>query len=505
MTSANGRLFVFGWDGADWTVVREAWRRGRLPALRRIAENGQSGSLLSTIPAVTPTAWTSFLTGRSPGVHGIFGFRSIDPDTYRMHPLPGGARRAPILMRGLDAHGYRTCLLTVPWTYPPDELSIGAIVPGWDAPDEGLESCHPPHVGQALAEVVPRVPRRGPARLADRRTVLEHQAETIDLRERMAAHLIDSVDPQVFMMVFMETDQASHRLWVQPEVPEGLLDSYELVDRAMERILQRFAREGDRILVLSDHGSQPLHTYVHLGPILKQGGWLAMAGRTSISHRTVRMLKEGVYFRLPARLRNRAFRSLPGRVKEVAYHALQTAQIDWERTRAFPMGDETSVGGVYLNCRPPFSRGPVRPDDYERTREDLMASLWEVIDPRTGSRVFARVERREDVYSGPATSTAPDVVVVPEDGYGVRSGLDLSARLSQVAMGGHRGEGMYAFSEADGLGGVERLDELFPKVLSASGFPVDGSTDQPGEAPTEYSEREAREIESRLRDLGYLE
>ena len=102
MTNGNGapnRLFVFGWDCADWTVIEEGWRRGMLQNLRALADRGESGTLMSTVPPVTAPAWTSFLTGKDPGEHGIFGFRTVDPVDYRSVVIPGGRRRGVTLIK----------------------------------------------------------------------------------------------------------------------------------------------------------------------------------------------------------------------------------------------------------------------------------------------------------------------------------------------------------------------------------------------------------------------
>ncbi|HVY61960.1 MAG TPA: alkaline phosphatase family protein, partial [Planctomycetota bacterium] len=68
------RLLVLGLDGADYDLVRRLLAEGRLPTIGRLARDGSFGPLRSTIPAVTPTAWSSFLTGLNPGAHGIFNF-----------------------------------------------------------------------------------------------------------------------------------------------------------------------------------------------------------------------------------------------------------------------------------------------------------------------------------------------------------------------------------------------------------------------------------------------
>ncbi|MGH3114213.1 MAG: alkaline phosphatase family protein, partial [Gaiellaceae bacterium] len=78
------RVLCLGLDGADYDLVRELLGQGRLPTLARLSSEGTFGPLRSTIPAFTPTAWSSFLTGLNPAAHGIFAFTS--------NPNRGGGR-----------------------------------------------------------------------------------------------------------------------------------------------------------------------------------------------------------------------------------------------------------------------------------------------------------------------------------------------------------------------------------------------------------------------------
>ena len=266
---------------------------------------------MSTLPPVTAPAWTSFLTGTDPGYHGIFGFRSIDPVDYRSITIPGGRRRRQTLMKLLDDAGYRTCLVTVPWTYPSEPLVRGAVVPGWDAPDESLDSCYPPGLGDELASVVERVPRQSPPRSAPRR-FLELQAANIELREKMCNYLLPKIDPQIFMVVFPEPDQATHHFWETDDIPSTLLASYEAVDQAMGRIMRVHVREADRVLVVSDHGGRSLHSHVHVGKLLADAGFLRI--RTPDPRRVgvARDAKRRLWHRLPPSIRNSVLRRVPG-------------------------------------------------------------------------------------------------------------------------------------------------------------------------------------------------
>ena len=308
------RLFIFGWDAADWAVIEEGWRRGMLPTLKSIADRGQFGTLLSTIPPVTPSAWTSFLTGVDSGEHGVFNFRTVRHSDHRIIPTNGGSRRVPTLIKGLDAAGVSTCLVTVPWTYPAEPLEHGVVVPGWDDPGEGFDTTWPTEAGELLAAHVARVPRRV-AFHGEAGPHLRRLAEDVALRARVSDLLMDAFDPRVFMVVYVEPDRAGHLLWTDGVVPSTLVDAYEQVDAAMGRFMERWVRDDDVVLVASDHGTRPVHSVVQIGPLLEAGGWLTVADDDD-APRFAKTLKRLVWSRIPPRLRNRIWRNLPSGRRE---------------------------------------------------------------------------------------------------------------------------------------------------------------------------------------------
>src|SRR5437870_7128077 len=80
------RVLVFGIDGATLDLARPFAEQGLMPNLKRLIDGGISGDLTSTIPPITPPAWTSFYTGTNPGKHGIFDFDRRAKDSYRTIP-----------------------------------------------------------------------------------------------------------------------------------------------------------------------------------------------------------------------------------------------------------------------------------------------------------------------------------------------------------------------------------------------------------------------------------
>ncbi len=76
------QVLLVGLDGATFDIIRPLVDEGRLQNLARILEQGASGGLQSSMPPITPTAWTTVSTEKYPGKHGIYNFQDIDSATY---------------------------------------------------------------------------------------------------------------------------------------------------------------------------------------------------------------------------------------------------------------------------------------------------------------------------------------------------------------------------------------------------------------------------------------
>lgn len=144
------KVVVVGLDGLDPALVREFMARGRLPNLAALAARGTCSDLGTTLPAQTPTAWSTFATGLNAGGHGIYDFLRRDPASYRPDlSLFKLAQRNPLLpveavnLRGgrtiweqLSDRGVPATVLRCPSTFPPHPFR-GRLLAGVGVPDLG--------------------------------------------------------------------------------------------------------------------------------------------------------------------------------------------------------------------------------------------------------------------------------------------------------------------------------------------------------------------------------
>jgi predicted AlkP superfamily phosphohydrolase/phosphomutase len=149
------RLVILGFDGMDPTLVGKWMREGKLPNMKRLAAQGGMYPLATTHSPESPTAWASFATGVNPGKHNIYDFLVRDTTTYL--PDLGMVHREPARflfnyipyakprlssIRGATSFwmtagraGVRTSVLTVPVTFPPEEIPNGEMLSGLPLPD----------------------------------------------------------------------------------------------------------------------------------------------------------------------------------------------------------------------------------------------------------------------------------------------------------------------------------------------------------------------------------
>ncbi|UCC38454.1 MAG: alkaline phosphatase family protein [Candidatus Aminicenantes bacterium] len=152
------KLIILGLDGMEPTLVEKYMAEGKLPNFSKVKKQGSYARLKTTTPAISPVAWSSFMTGANPSKHNIFDFLSRDPKTYLpdlssarigkpkrilslgKYNIPFSKPEIKILRKSipfwkiLGKAGIFSTILRVPITFPPEKFS-GHLLSGMCAPD----------------------------------------------------------------------------------------------------------------------------------------------------------------------------------------------------------------------------------------------------------------------------------------------------------------------------------------------------------------------------------
>src|SRR5436305_5521850 len=312
--------------------------------------------------------------------------------------------------------------------------------------------------------------------------------------------LLDEQPWDAACMVFVSPDRIQHCLleYVHPGHPdhatasqtavaERVIDVYRLLDRELGTLVERTDAD-DLVLLMSDHGHQPVTRALNMNRVLESLGALR-TGRGSalvslLAWGRIRSLARVAYDRL----------GLHGRVK------VPTTPIDWAHTTAYTSVTSTGEGvSIALAGREP--QGTVRAHDYERVRTEVADALLGFVDPATGRHPIARVVRKEEVLHGPYLDRAPDLLLEPAPLYSLTHARQMVEPADWLS-GDHRPEGIYVAAGADvsaGDGPEISLADFAAWITKALGVEAvaSGSGEPSRQAAAVVSDDEEREVEER--------
>ncbi len=559
------RVVVIGLDGATFALLRPWLESGELPCLSRLYREGVSGVLTSVVPPLSPEAWSTFMTGKHPGQHGVMNFFTIRPGSYELCFNTGANVQEQTLWRRLSDAGRRVGVVGVPMTYPPEPVN-GYLISGLETPGVGAQFTYPAHLAEELRREVGAYDIHGD--LLGRATpeaYLARLLRMIDNQAKSVCYLLSRYPADLSVVVIGATDRAQHCFWkfsdprhphYDPKSPPVLANAlkrvYARTDAAVETMLN-CVPDPKTVIVMSDHGFAPCHRLIHLNCWLERYGYLTSARGSEATYSLAQRTWQGAGRRAPRWLKDWLKATLPS-VRQHVQSFLMLSRVDWSQTRAFSLNNQH--GYIYLHRKDRFPQGIVEPGaEAEALCRSLAADLEQFVDTRTGERVVDRVYRVAELHPGPAKDRLPDLIVMWRDGYMARAeanerigrqcpealvGSDLHlgdiGRLISIEQSGAHAPDGILMAHGPGLarGTVEgaNIIDLAPTILHLMGEPVPedmgggvreelfppgylaahpvqytsgSSTREEVANRPPYSAEEAKQVEQHLQDLGYLD
>lgn len=510
MNGSNGqgtgrrRVFVVGLDAATWDLILPWAAAGVLPTIARLLREGVHAPLRSTLPALTPPGWTSAATGRNPGKHNVFNFYRGQAGGLAPVPVTPADLRSPRVWDIAAQHGLRSVVLRMPLTYPPDP-AVGVMVGGIMTPKGADDFVAPTALKAALEARIPGYRMDVDTTALKAGDLDAFRDDAFDLQRIQTAealYCLEHEDWDLFWVMSHTLDKLQHFFWryMDPEHPaypgptpheHVIRDFHVAFDTALARMLAALPA-GTPVVLLSDHGSAPLHTYLHVMNWLADSGYLglhqegiARRGLAAVgvdARALVRGLRRAGLGWVPRLVPRGLKRQVP---QASASFAKVAGRIDWSRTRAYCPSAPGS--GLWINLRGREPEGIVAPgEEYERVREALRQDLLAYRDPRSGEPVVAAVHRREDIYHGPYADGGPDLLVETAptvcmvEGLGPRA-LVPAGRTPDERTGNHARDGILLlwgseFRRGERLATVA-IEDVAPTVLHLLGLAADRDMD----------------------------
>jgi predicted AlkP superfamily phosphohydrolase/phosphomutase len=552
----SNKLLVIGLDGASFNVLDPLIDSGHLPNIAKLIAGGSRANLETTFPPITAVAWSSFMTGKNPGKHGIFEFVRRDHRSNREMAVNASFRKGRAIWDFLSGAGKQVIVHNFPCTYPPHEIN-GIMIADFMTPRGRRDFTYPESLLNELEQ------RFGDYRLHLSQTyaegnvgaVLDELFDELEYKAKVTEYLMTRYSWDAFFQYFWGTDRIQHELWhiIDDQHPrhdkseaaayrDRVYRYFSRVDEIIGQLIELAGQES-LVLIASDHGFGPAHKYCSLNMWLMQEGFLKL--KSDVATRAKKLLfsfglTPELAFKLTRKI-PRAFRpargvsSQPGASKLLGKFFLSFNDVDWDRSVAFSRGN---YGQIYINLKDREPHGIVSTEDYENVRNSVIDRLRGLIDKSTEAPWVGKVFRREEIYSGPLVDEAPDIAFLPADmRYLPLGNADFTSNKFMVdafgISGCHRMDGVM-IARGNGIErGLKleaaRIYDMMPTLiyLSGEGVPedVDGRvltemisaeylaahpilfTTKPDDGTAdeiELSEAENSDVIERLKSLGYV-
>ncbi len=398
LRSNDDRVVFIGIDGVPYALIED--HPETFPNLHAIAEAGCGTSMESIVPPESSACWPSLTTGTNPGQTGVYGFQDRESDSYETYIPMGMHVNGERVWDRVTAEGRDATVLNVPVTFPPVD-TIQRMVTGFLSPDIEAAS-NTDELRQTLERLGYRIDVDASlGHDEDKTDFIEDAHATIDARFETFMHYLEADDWDLFFGVFMTTDRVNHFLFGDHvdagEYADAFLEFYRKVDDYLGEIRDTID-EDTTLIIASDHGFTKLEHEVNCNAYLEEQGWLSYADDDHEDLADISPAAE-------------AYSLIPGR--------------------------------FYLNLEGREPEGSVPPSAYEDRLEALTADLEALTGP-DGRPVAERIVRGDEVFDGPHTEIAPDLVIIPNDGYDLKSSFETK---ESVFTEGPR-NGMHTFDNA---------------------------------------------------------
>jgi len=559
----KNKVFVIGLDGGTFDLITPWAKAGKLPNFSRLLSTGVHGNLHSTIHPLSPQAWSSFITGKNPGKHSIYGFAKRNSKSYDLEFTNATNRDGASLWHLINKAGGKVGIIDVPFTYPPEKVN-GFMITGMDAMWEAAKFIYPEELKTEIDSKFgdfcwyPQKPT-----MKEMDGYVREMFRVIDHRARLTQYLMERKEWDFFISVFLATDRVQHTLWRHmdknhvlhnPQEAERygnvILQVYQRIDDFIGEVTSRLD-DNVTLIIMSDHGSGPYRRVLNLSKWLNMNGLLQFKNKqdkASVKRMSNRALKHSWFLInkwLPNIIKKKLGALAPALKDKLKSHIFFSG-IDWQNTKAYSIGN---YGNIYINVKGREPSGVVNPgEEYEKLREDIMQKLRELRDPDSGDTILDKVYKREELYSGPYLKDAPDLIVLWKDfAYYTRQSV-VEEEVAILEPPGKFGSRTIEHSACHRLNGVlimkgnqilqgkvikANIMDLAPTILYIMGLPIPEDMDgkvltdafsddylksnpakhvavkkavsHKGKLAATYSSEEADTTRERLQDLGYID
>ncbi len=408
------RTLFIGMDGSTFTILDHltAGENPVMPFMAKLFKEGSRAVLRSTANPLTPPAWVSLMTGRTPGNHGLYDFLKASEVNGELYTELYSATdcRTETIWSIASRQGRKVAALNFPFTAPPPRELNGIILPGFIPWKHLKRNTQPQDFYGTLKE---NLPGFDPKVLAWDFDKEQNAVQNLTDEERknwviyhlpreqqwfnVAKYVLMQEKPDLMAVMFDGTDKLQHQIWrfIDPrldepdkdadyfkEMKELSLSYFVMLDGFIKELVEAAGPEA-QVFLASDHGFTCQYEVVRINKFLEEKGYLQY--KQVASQRESELNDKSSFFSV----------------------------IDLDKTTAYCR--TPSSNGITIRVARRAGETGIDPALYDTVCGKLIADLKTLVDAKTGERVITDIRTREEAFPGAMMEQAPDLLLTLRD------------------------------------------------------------------------------------------
>ena len=284
----KNKTLVVGWDAADWILIDQFVKEGKMPFLKKLIDGGTRGNLATLNPPLSPILWTSIATSKRANEHGVHGFVELAKADTKVRAVRSTSIKSLSFWNILNQAGLKTNIINWWPSHPAEELN-GAVISNhfhkeadskplnWQidknsfSPDSIFDQIkdlrvHPSDL--SLAHILPFIPNAenlDPEQDSVLKSCIKVLAHCASIHN-VATELIENSDWDLTAVYLESIDHFCHlAMKFHPPKLDGISDedfenyhniieaAYRYHDMMLERLYE-LSGPSTNLLLISDHG-----------------------------------------------------------------------------------------------------------------------------------------------------------------------------------------------------------------------------------------------------------
>jgi predicted AlkP superfamily phosphohydrolase/phosphomutase len=427
------KLYIIGVDSAPLWIIKDLQKQYRLSGFTKFLDEGVLMDMESTMPPMTGPSWPSIYTGFRPGAHGVPEFLKMERNYTKSVVYYDTRIKAPF-WDVMAKQGYK-CLVVTPamLVKPSDEPNVDMIT-GFPLPakfsSKRIRDIAGKHGFSGEPEIEKEM-KSGELSLKDSASI--YLGGGTKKRIAVSKELIDGGDYDLAFICFTEQDRMQHFSLNKPEWKDLVMPFYEEISDFLLWVHARAEKEGAEVMVISDHGAQPIdekfitngwminNGFIKLDESIEKsmrkngGGKIKYSMREKLLKTT---LRKKVYDKLPKIGKNVVKtivkKGLSG-TSEGDYMRIHDFDFDMGKTLAFASIANCPVCTIYINDSR-FDKGIVKQEEKQALKQKIREELMKVKNDKE-EQIILETWDADGYYEGTNLFIAPDVFAEIRPGY----------------------------------------------------------------------------------------